>query len=472
MSDQPTPASPDACFEGFAAVEAACPVPAAGPGVAGADEPRPAPRLRTPDRLQYVMNYGCIDELVGPNHQVRAVWQIVDRQDWSAFCEPIEAREGVAGRDATDPKVLGALWLYATIRGVGSARELNKLCKESDPYKWILGGLTVNYHLLASFRVGHGDALDETFTVLVATLVDKGLVKGERIMQDGIRVRASAGAGSFRSEERLDELLEGSRQHVKKLREQIDDPAASAKESARQKAARKRAAEDKQRRVEEAVAQLPDLKQRQERAADRAGDGKRGQAIRDKKLRVSTTDPEARVMKMPNGGYNPAFNVQLATEPKSRAIVGVEVTNEGTDTADLLEPMRQQVEARTGQKVKEHGADGGYLTNQDIEKAHAQGVRLFVPSKPARNPDNRGKELEPKPGDSPAIQEWKKRMASAEGKEIYKQRGSTSETVNGDLRQHRAMDQFVVRGMNKVKCAALWCALAYNVMIFAKALTG
>jgi hypothetical protein len=164
--------------------------------------------------------------------------------------------------------------------------------------------------------------------------------------------------------------------------------------------------------------------------------------------------------------------VQLATDPKSRAIVGVEVTNEGTDTANLLEPMRQQVEARTGQKVKEHGADGGYLTNQDIEKAHAQGVRLFVPSKPARNPDNRGKELEPKPTDSPAIQEWKKRMASAEGKEIYKQRGSTSETVNGDLRQHRAMDQFVVRGMNKVKCAALWCALAYNVMIFAKALTG
>jgi transposase len=434
----------------------------------GSDLPKADPRLRTPDRHQVVFRYGSVDELVGPDHPVRIVWQVVDRLDLSAFIEPIRAREGNAGRAATDPRVLVALWLYATIRNVGSARELDRLCTESDPYKWILGGLTVNYHLLADFRVGHADALDALFTETLATLVDKDLVTVERIMQDGVRVRASAGADSFRSEERLGILLEESSKVVQDLRRQIDDPARSAEECSREKAACERAAREKQQRLEEAVAQLPDLKERREQAAERAGNGQRGKDIREKKVRVSTTDAEARVMKMPNGGFNPAYNVQLATDPTSRAIVGVEVTNEGADTAGLLEPMRQQVEARTGQKVKEHGADGGFLTIEDIEKARAQGVHLFVPPKTARNPDNRGKELEPKPGDSPAILEWKKRMASDYGKEVYKQRASSIETINGDLREHRALDQFVVRGLNKVKCAALWCALAYNVMMFGK----
>jgi transposase len=456
-------------------------IPAAVPGeaeggtrdVPAVDEPKAAPRLRTADRFQVVLHYGCPDELVGPNHKVRILWQMIERQDWSAFSEPIKAREGNAGRDATDPRILAAVWLYATTRNIGSAREVDRLCKESDPFKWILGGVTVNYHMLAAFRVGHGDALDELFTRVLATLVDKGLVKAKRITQDGIRVRAAAGAGSFRSEERLEILLEESRQLVKELREQLDDPARSAKVSARKKSARLRAAEDKQRRLEEAVAQLPELKEKQQATAERAGsNGKRGQKILEKTLRVSTTDPVTRVMKMANGGFNPAINVQLATDTSSRAIVGVDVSNEGSDSAGLAEPMRQQVEVRTGQKVEEHGLDGGYVKTEDLERAHAQGVALFIPPKPARNLDNRGKELEPKPGDSEAVLAWKKRMASAEGKAIYKLRASTSETVNADLRQHRALKQFAVRGLKKVKCVALWCALAYNVMIFAKVLSG
>jgi transposase len=481
MSDQPPFPAPDGFPADSSALEADLlgSVPGqvkAGVGIAGATDAeqfRAAPRLRTPDRFQVVMNCGCPDELVGPKHQVRVLWQVIEQQDWSAFSEPIKAREGNAGRDATDPRILAALWLYAAIRNVGSAREVDRLCKESDPFKWILGGVTVNYHMLAAFRVGHGDALDELFTRILATLVDKGLVKGKRITQDGIRVRAAAGAGSFRSEERLEKLLEESRQVVKELREQVDNPAESAKKSARKKAARRRAAEDRQHRLEEAVAQLPELKEKQQAAAQRAGtNGKRGTAILEKSPRVSTTDPEARVMKMPNGGFNPAVNVQLATDTGSRAIVGVEVCNEGSDSAGLAEPMRQQVEARTGRKVEEHGLDGGYVKTEDLERAHEQGVALFIPAKPARNLDNRGKELEPKPGDSEAVSAWKKRMASDEGKEIYKLRASTSETVNADLRQHRALKQFAVRGLEKVKCVTLWCALAYNVMIFAKVLTG
>lgn len=172
-------------------------------------------------------------------------------------------------------------------------------------------------------------------------------------------------------------------------------------------------------------------------------------------------------MKMPNGGFNPAVNVQLATDTGSRAIVGVEVNHEGSDSAGLSEPMRQQVEERTGKKMEQHLLDGGYMRQDDIEQAHAQGVELFVPPKSAKNPHNRGRELEPKPGDSPAVLAWKQRMASAEGKEIYKQRAATSETVNADLRSYRGLIPLTVRGLKKAKCVALWCALAYNVMHFA-----
>ena len=205
-------------------------------------------------------------------------------------------------------------------------------------------------------------------------------------------------------------------------------------------------------------------------AAQKAGGGKQGQKIRDKEPRVSTSDAEARVMKMPNGGFNPACNVQLASDPESRAIVGVEVSHEGSDSAGLSEPMREQVEQRSGGKVEQHLLDGGYLRLADIEHAHEQGVELFVPPKPARNLHRRGRELEPKPGDGEAVLAWKRRMASAEGKEIYRQRAATSETVNADLRSYRGLTQITVRGLSKIKCVALWCALAYNVLHFGPAL--
>ena len=218
------------------------------------------------------------------------------------------------------------------------------------------------------------------------------------------------------------------------------------------------------------MAQLPELKQKQAEAARRAGSGKRGEQIRARQPRVSTTDAQARVMKMPNGGFNPAVNVQLATDTESRAILGVEVTNEGSDNVGLSAPMRQQVEQRTGGKVEQQLIDGGYMRSEDIEQAQAHGVELFVPPKPARNAEKRGRELEPKRGDTEAVLCWKRRMASAEGKEIYKQRAATSETVNADLRTYRGLSQIAVRGLAKARCVALWCALAYNLMHFAAAL--
>ncbi len=429
-------------------------------------EAKPAVRLRTPERRQIAMVVQCADDLVGANHPVRQVMAVVERLDVAAFAEPIKAREGSAGRDATDPQLLVALWLYACIRGIGSARELARRCEESAAFRWLCGGVTVNHRLLSDFRTDHGEALDALFTQVIASLVDKEVVKVSRVSQDGVRVRISAGASSFRREERLQELLGQAKQHVEELRRQVDLPEYAAL-TARQKAARKRAAEEKRQRLEQAIAQLPELKQKQAEAEKRAGRGEYGQKVRQREPRVSTTDPEARRMKMPNGGFNPAVNVQLATDTGSRAIVGVEVNHEGSDSAGLSEPMRQQVEERTGKKMEQHLLDGGYMRQDDIEQAHAQGVELFVPPKSAKNPHNRGRELEPKPGDSPAVLAWKQRMASAEGKEIYKQRAATSETVNADLRSYRGLIPLTVRGLKKAKCVALWCALAYNVMHFA-----
>jgi transposase len=438
-----------------------------------ASEPtRPAVRLRTPERRQMGWVTECLDDLVSEAHAVRMVTGVVEKLDVSRFCEPIKAREGQAGRDATDPRLLVGLWLYAAIRGIGSARELARRCEESAPFRWLCGGVTVNHRLLSDFRTDHGAALDELFTQVIASLVDQGLVGVSRISQEGVRVRVSAGASSFQREERLQELLRQAKQHVQEVRQQLEDPARRAGVSARQKAARKRAAEEKQQRLEQAMAQLPELKRKQAEAEKRAGQGQHGQKVRERQPRVSTSDPEARRMKMPNGGFNPAVNLQLATDTDSRAIVGVEVTNEGSDSVGLSEPLREQVEQRSGGRVEQHLLDGGYMRKEDIEQAHRQGVELFVPVKPAKNPQNRGRELEAKRGDSDAVLAWKQRMASERGKEIYKLRAATSETVNADLRSYRGLTQFTVRGLNKIKCVALWCALAYNILHFSRALLG
>ncbi len=401
---------------------------------------------------------------------MRTVMAVVEKLDVIGFCEPIRARKGIAGRDATDPRLLVGLWLYACVRGIGSARELARRCEESAPFRWLCGGVSVNHRLLSDFRTDHAEALDGLFTQVLVTLVDKKLVRVSRISQDGVRDRVSAGSSSFRREERLQQLLVQAQQQVLELRKQLESPAQSAAVTARQRAARTRAAESRQQRLEQAIAQLPELKKKQAEAAQRAGKGKCGDQIRARQPRVSTTDGATRGMKMANGGFNPAANVQLATDTESRAILGVEVSNEGSDSAGLSEPMRQQVEQRTGGKVEQHLVDGGYLRMEDIVDAHQQGVELFVPPKPARNPQNRGQELTPKPSDSEAIRAWKQRMESEDGKKIYKQRAATSETVNAELRTYRGLAPLTVRGLNKIKCVALWCALAYNLTHFSKAL--
>lgn len=430
-------------------------------------EPTGAARLRQPLRSQLMLRPQCLEDLIGEDHPARVIWEVTGSLDLSAFYVSIRAREGSAGRDATDPRLLVALWLYAATEGVGSARELSRLCLEHDGYRWLCGGVSLNHHTLSDFRVGHGEALDTLLTQVLAALLEKKLVEVWRISQDGTRIRACAGASSFRRRERLESLLEQSQAHVEELKRQVQEPGEAAAPSARLRAAQQRAARERQERLEEALKLLPELELRQQKLAKKISAKDKAKKLREP--RVSTTDASARVMKMADGGFRPAVNVQLACDPSSRAIVGVEVSSQGVDTG-LSEPMREQVEKRTGEKVREHLLDGGYLDLKEIERAAGLGVDLYVPARPPRNPDKRLTAYDPKASDSPEVAAWRQRMGSEEGQAIYKLRGSTIETVNADLKTYRGLGPLTVRSLAKVRCAVLWSVLAYNLLHFSAAL--
>ncbi len=414
------------------------------------------PRLRRPDRAQVLLRPCALDELLPPDHDARMIWEVVTSLDLSEFHEPIRARGSAPGRSATDPRLLVALWLYATRNGVGSGRELARLCESHDAYRWLCGGIVVNYHTLNDFRVGHERPLNALFTKVLACLVHKGVVTVDRISQDGTRVRAGAGSSSFRGRETLERLEEQMRKHVEALQRQLDDPAYSG--SARQRAAQQRAARERLERVGQALDELSKVEEAKAKQKPKKS--------KDRPARASTTDAEARVMKMPGGGYGPGHNVQLAMDTVSRAIVGVEVTNAGSDVNES-EPMRKQVEQRTGQKVEEHLMDGGYVGLESIDRASKEGVTIYAP---VPKPRKAATPYEPRKGDTPGIAAWRRRMGTEEAKAIYKERASTVETVNGDLKCWRGLGPFVVRGLRKVRCIALWSALAYNVMHFTEVL--
>jgi transposase len=393
-----------------------------------------------------------LDEMLPADHQARTVWAVVEKLDLTQFRESLKARGSDPGRSATDPKLLVALWLYATMEGIGSGREIARLCECHDAFRWLCGGVPVNYHTLNDFRVGHEKTLDDLFTEVLAVLTHKGVVSVKRISQDGTKVRANAGGGSFRKEGKLREHLAAAKAHVEAVKKLADDRTVSAA----QRAAQERAAREREERITAALAELPKIQEDKIRSRD-----KKSMA---KAPRASTTDPDARVMKMPDNGFRPAYNVQLAVDPGSRAIVGVDVVNARTDTKEA-EPLREQVERRTGQKVEEHLVDGGYVQKDRIEQAEARGTKMYAPVPKARK-DPRAYEV--KKTDGPGVAAWRQRMAGEEGKAIYSHRGSTVETVNADLKMFRGLSRMVVRGLKRVRCQVLWSALAYNLMHFAQ----
>ncbi len=408
--------------------------------------PRIGPRrLRGAVRNQIEFQECSLDQLLPEDHEARIVWDYVCGLDLSELIERIQAVEGGPGQAPADPRILVTLWLYATLRGVGSARELNRLCQDHAAYRWICGGVSMNYHTLSDFRTQHVELLDRLLTESVAALMAEGLVTLDRVAQDGMKVRASAGAASFRRQPTLEEALAEAESQVAQLRKELEaDPAAS---KTRQQAARKRAAQQRAERIRAALDQLPQIAQ-SKKPKDR------------EKARASTTDADARVMKMGDGGYRPAFNVQLATATDSQVITGVDVTNSGGDQGQLA-PMVQQHQQRYEQVPEEALVDGGFAKKEDIEKVQQGGTTVYAPVQKSKDPERDAHT--PRPDDTPAVAQWRQRMATDEAKAIYRQRAATAECVNA-LARNRGLQRFLVRGLRKVKAVALWYALAHNLM--------
>jgi hypothetical protein len=315
--------------------------------------------------------------------------------------------------------------------------------------------------MLADFRVAQREALDALLTETIGSLMAAGAVTLERVAQDGMRVRASAGADSFRRRDTLKTCLQAAREQVTRLAEASDD----ADVTQRQQAARERAGRERLARVERALAYLPELDSKKEVQQQRYTKEQRAKVT---EARASTTDPEARVMKMPDGGFRPAYNVEVATDAAHGIIVGVAVTNAGGDAGQAA-PMEAQVAERTGRHPQAYLMDGGFATHPDITILERRGVTVYAPVPPPRShpPAQR---FRPHVGDRPEVSQWRQRMSTATAQAVYRERAATAEWTNAQLRGH-GLGQFTVRGLAKVTAVMLLLAISHNLLRWASVLT-
>jgi len=408
-------------------------------------------RVSRPHRSQIEMQLFSLDQMLPRDHRARIVWEYVSSLNLEPLYEKIEVTDSTAGRSAIAPEVLLGLWLLATLDGIGSARELARRCTTDMPYLWMLGTVSVNHHTLSDFRVGHGEFLDRILVDTVASLVDCGLVPLETLGQDGMKVRASAGSSSFRRKPTLEELQKEAQEHLDRLKREAENEADRLEGDARRKAATERAARERKERIDDALKQYDTLRDQREKR--KKGDGE--------KTRMSTTDPDARKMKMANGGFNPAYNVQFATDADARVIVAVDVTNEGTD-GGLMPPMQEKIASDYGKKPKTILVDSAYATKESVKTVESAGTEVVSTVPRSEQLEKHGKDPHARQkGDSDEYAKFRERMAKEEYKDLYKKRPSVAEFPNADCR-NRNLRQFRVRGLVKVKAVALWHALAFN----------
>jgi transposase len=414
--------------------------------------PAGRPRMREPVRDQLELRSVDIDSLIGEDHPARLFWAYVERLDLRALEGTIKAREGHPGHPPITPRLMLALWLYATSQGVGSARALARLCESHDAYRWLCGGVSVNHHTLSDFRVQHAALVHELLVKHVAALAAAGLVDFTTLMQDGVRIRAAAGAASFRRRVRLEQLEAAARDVVERLRGELDDDAEAS--NRRIRAARERAARERAERLEAALKAQSEVEAQRKRREKKNAN----QTKKQKEPRASTTDPQARVMKMPDGGFRPAWNVQVVTAAEEQIVLAVEPTSVGSDRG-LMRPMLEATRKRFGQLPRRHLVDGGFMAAGDIEWAHENGTEVFC--QPTRSKHGRDP-YAPRAKDGPGVRAWRERMASEEGQARYKRR-AIAECVHARWRNWNLV-RLTVRGAAKVKAVMLWYALANNIL--------
>jgi transposase len=421
---------------------------------------KPGLRLVTAERRgQLSWEMMRLDDCLPEEHRAREVWDYVAGLDLSRLYDAIASVEGGAGRPALDPAMLMSLWLYAVLEGIGSARQLAQLCERDIVYRWIMGGEPVSHKTLSDFRVKAGPVLDDLLSRSVAALAAADVIDLESLAVDGMRLRASAGSNSFRSKERLAELDRLAREKVAKLRQELEsDPGASDR---RTRARRQRAVDERKRKIEAAQQAEAEIEaQRAEEAAEQ----RRKQPANKRPPRASTTDADARIMKMADGGFRPAYNVRLVSDVESQLVVGVSVGSNGSDRGQLG-PAVSEIEERYGQRPRELLADGGFDAKTDIEALHASdkgAVAAFCPW--PRTTDRQPRPLTDK--DGPGVRAWHERMVSEEGKKRYGQRFAT-ERPHADMR-NRGLTRVLVRGMERVKSVVLWYVHAHNFLTISR----
>jgi transposase len=407
------------------------------------------PRLREPKRDQIELRIMDTDSLIAENHVARVIWAIVSMLDLSELENRIKARGSKPGHPTIAPQLMLALWIYATSQGVGSARALARLCESHDAYRWLCGGVSVNYHTLAAFRVDCADVLDRLMSEHLVSLSEAGLVDLDTLAQDGVKIRASAGTSSFRRAETLQQKLETAQAVVEQLKAEAN-PEASNK---RIQAARERASRERVERVQAAQEALAKLKGQRQELEEKGGNGKK-----PKEPRASITDADARVMKMSDAGFRPAYNVQVASAAGTQIIVAVDVGNNGSDRC-LMKPMLEQLHEQTGRFPARHIVDGGFCNARDIEWAHCQDVEVFCPppkSKSGVDP------YQPRASDGEGTEIWRARMASEAGKAQYAIR-VICECIHARWRNWN-LRQVTVRGLEKVRAVVTLYAFTNNVL--------
>ena len=474
------------------------------------------PRLNKAQRNQIIFKEFNIETLIPQDHPARAIWEFVGNMDIASFYLNINAVEGVAGRNATDPKTLISLWIYAYSQGISSAREIERLCEYSPAFQWLTGMERINHHSLSDFRIDNKEALDELFTQALGLLSSEKLITLERVMHDGTKIRANAGADSFRTEERIEAHLKMAREHLQSMEDPTEPPSDN-----RIRKARERAARERKTRLESALKELEKIR------AKRSGEEAK------QKTRASQTDSEARIMKQADGGYRPSYNVQISTEKTNGFIVGVDATQEVNDCNQLI-PAAKKILKNTGSLPKQMVTDGGYTNRENILAMNEMGIELigsmpdvsktstgqlkkrgvdpaFYPNAFCYNPEQNiyicpaGKTLSYKnkkqqPGfteyvyladrhdcvacslkekccpqslvkgrsiirkeNHPAVNTFIEKMNTSWAKDIYRQRGPIAEFPNAWIKEKMKLRQFRLRGLCKVRVECIWACLTYNI---------
>jgi transposase len=415
-------------------------------------------RLLLPDRVQLRWDMTDLDSQLPPDHRARLVWAFVATLDLSAFHARIKSRDDLPGRPAADPAVLLALWLYATLEGVGSARAIERLCEYHAAYRWLAGGVPANHDRLSEFRRDSGALLDGLLTQSLTALIAEGLISLEEMALDGTKVRARAGHNSLAGREKLARIETVVADRVATLKAELEQDAGA--EERKRQARALWAAEERAGRIMRAKQRLDE---REQEKLERARRHTKEEAKKSAPS-VSTSDPEVRQMRMADGATHPAWNVQVATA--RGFVVTIEPTDRRNDSG-LAVGLVEQIEQRCGEAPKRLLTDATAMTLDEIASLAERCPDLRVYSPPAKQRDmitpaaerNRRSQLRHEPQ---AVQDWRSRMASDAGKAVYRRRKLT-EHAHGKMK-NRGFGRMLVHGIAKVRSVCLLHAIAQNLL--------